>query len=121
MASWIVPLNEPIVVAVSWIVNEVDWPAASDVLPRLETRLKPLGIVAALSEVSVSVAVPRFVTVIVLVTGMPWVVVPKLTVPPSATPVPPIVISISGAVTVPESVKSYGFSLLSLLASWIGR
>ena len=33
---------------------------------------------------------------------VPWVVVPKATVPPSATPVPPTLRSISGAVTVPE-------------------
>ena len=107
-ASWIDPLNEPIVVAVSWIVNEVDWPAASDVLPRLDTRLKPLGIVAALSDVSVSVALPRLVTVIVLLTVVPCVVLPKLMDPPSATLTPPTVMSISGAgaaVTLPVSVR----------------
>ncbi len=101
------------------IAKLVDAPTASVVEPKLDVTLNPAGTV--MGAANVRLLVPTFLTVNVLLTGVPVNVLPKLSLPvPSGMSLVPSNTWISGwavAVTVPETVKSKGFSLLSLLAN----
>ena len=103
----------PATFASSRTTNVVEAPGARLTERKVVVTVKPGGM--AIGPVSVRLAVPTFLTVKVLLIGVPWGVLPKATLAPLAIAVVPESTCIFGAVvTVPVIVKLNALAVLSL-------